>query len=329
MKFKAAYYKKHGEEKVRCELCPHNCIILPDQVGICSVRQNLEGELYSLNYSEITSMALDPIEKKPLFHFFPGSNILSIGTFGCNFKCPFCQNWQISQERASSKTTTPEELIEIAKSEKSFGIAYTYSEPNVWFEYVLASAKLAHENNLKNIMVTNGFINPEPFEELGQYIDAMNIDLKGYSDEFYKEFPKGKLQPVLDTISAAFKRGIHIEVTNLIIPGLNDSKENLTELVDFIASVSKDIPLHFSRYFPHYKMKKDPTPEKTLFLAKEIADKKLKYVYLGNIWSDSGSETICPECGALVISRKGYYVELKDFKKGYCANCGYKLNFVV
>lgn len=329
MKKKALYFSKRDKNVVKCELCPFTCMIQPGKTGICTVRYNKDGELFTSNYSEVTSIALDPIEKKPLYHFFPGEEILSVGTFGCNFKCEFCQNWQISQSKPSSRFISPETLLDTAVREKSFGVAYTYSEPIVWFEYVLESAKLLKDRGLKNVMVTNGFINQKPLLELCKYIDAMNIDLKGYTDIFYERFPHGKLQPVLETIKTAYARGVHIEITNLIIPGLNDDPGDLEELIKFIASVSPEIPLHFSRYFPHYKMKKEPTPEETMLKAKELGDKYLKYVYLGNIWSKTGSETFCPACGEKVISRKGYFVDTEGFKHGNCKYCGAKLNFVV
>ncbi|MDD3626194.1 MAG: AmmeMemoRadiSam system radical SAM enzyme [bacterium] len=328
MKKEALYYKKNEDGSVQCLLCPHNCRINNSKAGVCRIRKNTDGTLYTLNYGEVTSIALDPIEKKPLYHFYPGTVVLSAGTFGCNFKCEFCQNWEISQGTPPSQFITPENLVETAIREDSFAIAYTYSEPMVWFEYVLESAKLAREKGLKNILVTNGYINQEPLMELIPVIDAMNIDLKGIKNEFYKEHPRGSIDPVLETIKTSFKKGVHVEVTNLIIPGDNDTKEELEELVDFIVSVSKDIPVHFSRYFPHYKMDKDPTPESTMFMAKEIGDKKLSYVYLGNIWSDHGSDTLCPKCGNISISRKGYMIDTKNLNKGICKKCGFKLNII-
>ncbi|HDS09659.1 MAG TPA: AmmeMemoRadiSam system radical SAM enzyme, partial [Firmicutes bacterium] len=261
MKKEALHYEKNADGSVQCLLCPHKCSIVSGRSGVCRIRKNIDGTLFSLNYGEVTSIAVDPIEKKPLYHFYPGTDILSAGTFGCNFKCDFCQNWEISQETPPSQYISPDKLVEIAVQEDSFAVAYTYSEPMVWFEYVLESSKLGKEKGLKNVLVTNGYINKNPLLELTSVIDAMNIDLKGIKDEFYHNHPKGTLNPVLETIKTSFEQGVHIEITNLIIPGCNDSREDIEELVDFVAAVSPDIPMHFSRYFPHYKMDREPTPE--------------------------------------------------------------------
>jgi len=279
----AMYYQKLDKEKVRCELCPKRCIIAPDGYGFCHVRKNVEGKLFSEIYGKITSIALDPIEKKPLYHFHPGEHIISLGTRGCNLACLFCQNWQISQcYDASLKTISTEEIIRQAKKVHSFGIAYTYNEPIIWYEFVLQSAKRAHKEGLKNVLVTNGFINQEPLNELMPFVDALNIDLKSMDNDFYVKYCKGELGPVLETIKTAAKSA-HLELTNLIIPGLNDSEENFIKLRDWIfENLGPRIPLHFSRYFPCHKMKIPPTPLETLNKAKTIASEKLKHVYLGN-----------------------------------------------
>lgn len=279
----AMYYQKLDKEKVQCELCPKRCIIAPDGYGFCHVRKNVEGKLFSEIYGKITSIALDPIEKKPLYHFHPGEYIISLGTRGCNLACLFCQNWQISQcYDASLKTISIEEIIRQAKKVHSFGIAYTYNEPIIWYEFVLQSAKRAHKEGLKNVLVTNGFINQEPLNELMPFVDALNIDLKSMDNDFYVKYCKGELGPVLETIKTAAKSA-HLELTNLIIPGLNDSEENFIKLRDWIfENLGPRIPLHFSRYFPCHKMKIPPTPLETLNKAKTIASEKLKHVYLGN-----------------------------------------------
>jgi len=281
---KALYYIKEGG-RIRCLLCPHNCLIDDGKRGICGVRVNKEGILYSEIYNRITSLALDPVEKKPLYRYHSGEYILSLGTRGCNFKCPWCQNWRISQDmNGPNETITAEEAVLKAKETGSFGIAYTYNEPLIWFEFVLECCQKAAAAGLKNVFVTNGYINEGPRDEIFPYIDAMNVDIKSIENDFYKRYCGGEIGPVLENVKAAKKRGIHIELTNLVIPGLNDSIENFRKLADWIAvNAGEDTPLHFSRYFPNYKTSIPPTPAVTLDKAKEIAGERLKYVYLGNI----------------------------------------------
>lgn len=280
----ALYYKKEND-KIRCGLCPNDCLISDGNKGRCGVRTSKGGRLYSEIYNRVTSIALDPIEKKPLYHYHRGEYILSLGTKGCNFACPWCQNWTISQDlNTPAELITAGEIVSKAKELRSFGIAYTYNEPFIWFEFVLECCKLARENGLENVFVTNGYINKEPFEEISPYIDAMNVDIKSIDEGFYKKYCLGKLAPVLENVKAAKNRGIHIEITNLIIPDINDSKENFELLAGWLVdNVGGDTPLHFSRYFPCYKFSLPPTPAATLELAKGIAEKKLKYVYLGNV----------------------------------------------
>jgi len=283
----AMYYEKAEDNKVHCYLCPHNCLIASGKVGVCRVRKNIGGELYSLNYGKITSIALDPIEKKPLFHFHPGSIILSVGTFGCNLKCSFCQNWQIAHETPETYDITPQRLAEEAEkyaTRGNVGIAYTYNEPTIWYEFVYETSKLIKEKGLANVLVTNGFISQKPLEDILPYIDAMNIDLKAFNSSFYKDICKSSnaLEHVKNTIANAVKK-CHVEVTTLVIPDLNDSIEEIEELASWLASISSEIVLHLTRYFPRYKMDKPSTPIKTLSIAKEKASKYLKYVYLGNV----------------------------------------------
>lgn len=280
---KEALYWESTDGKIKCHLCPHECTIANDKMGICGVRKNIDGKLFSLVYGEATSIALDPIEKKPIYHYHPGEYILSLGTKGCNFKCPFCQNWTISQDMdVPTEKVTSESIVKEAKQCKSFGIAYTYNEPFIWYEFVLDTAKLARSDGLKNVLVTNGYINPEPLEQMLPYIDAMNIDLKSMDEEFYRKICGGRLEPVLYAIRRSAK-SCHIELTNLIIPGLNDSEDNFVRLVDWIFdNLGPDVPLHFSRYFPCYKMTRPLTPLDTLERAYQIAKGKLKHVYLGN-----------------------------------------------
>ncbi len=272
---------------MHCHLCPHNCVISPGREGVCRARKNIDGVLYSMNYGKLTSLALDPIEKKPLYRFYPGSLILSAGTFGCNLKCSFCQNWTISHGTPSTVDISPSALVEKAvelKDEGNIGIAYTYNEPSIWFEFVLDTAAMAKERGLKNVLVTNGYIGKEPLTQLLPYVDAMNIDLKAFSDGFYRDVCKGSLEAVKQTVETAAKK-CHVEVTTLVIPGFNDSMEEIEELSRWLASVSQEIPLHLTRFFPNYKMKDIlPTPVDTLRKARDIAKKNLRYVYLGNVW---------------------------------------------
>ena len=283
----ALYFEKYDNKTVLCRLCPHNCKIKPDRLGACRVRKNIDGVLYSMNYGRVASIALDPIEKKPLYHFYPGTNIVSAGTFGCNLKCSFCQNWSIAHKEATTVEVMPEQLVKKAVEAKhlgNIGIAYTYNEPSIWYEYVLETAKLAREQQLVNVLVTNCFINLEPLRELLPYIDALNIDVKAYTSGFYKNICKGELEAVKATVKEAAPV-CHIEVTTLVIPGLNDSTAEIGELSKWLASISKEIPLHLSRFFPNYLMQDRPsTPLATLEQAHAEASKYLSHVHLGNVW---------------------------------------------
>jgi pyruvate formate lyase activating enzyme len=280
----ALFYKRLVLKEVQCFLCPHLCRIKDGKVGFCGVRTNKAGKLYSLNYGRVASVALDPIEKKPLYHFHPGEFILSAGTIGCNLSCLFCQNWSISKEvRTPTEPMTSRALIDRAKELGSFGIAYTYNEPFIWYEFVRETAEAARKAGLQNVLVTNGYVSPEPLKELLPLIDAANIDLKSIRDEFYRKICSGTVTPVLATIKALCS-ACHVELTNLLIPTLNDSDEELAELVDWVYNnVGANVPLHFSRYFPCYKMTLPSTPLDILRKAEAIARKKLKYVHLGNI----------------------------------------------
>lgn len=282
----AMYFNKLEDQKVHCYLCPHNCVINNGKFGVCRARKNIEGNLYSLNYGKITAIALDPIEKKPLYNFNPGANILSVGTFGCNLKCSFCQNWSIAHDEPEVYDTTPEELVTKAKelsAKGNIGIAYTYNEPSIWYEFVYETAKLAKKDGLSNVLVTNGFIGKEAMSELIPFIDAMNIDVKAYTSAFYNDICKGTLDDVKATVELVYSR-CHVELTTLIIPTLNDALEEISDMAKWIASLSPEIPLHLTRYFPNYKMNNiPPTPKEILVKCREEALKYLDYVYLGNI----------------------------------------------
>jgi len=324
----AAYYEKLDGGRVHCHLCPHNCVIADGRTGFCRARANHAGTLYSEIYEQVTSVAMDPIEKKPLYHFHPGSSILSLGTRGCNFACQFCQNWGISQADHPTSTLSSKAAVQAALREESIGIAYTYNEPLIWFEYVLETAKLAREAGLVNVLVSNGYASPEPFEELLPYVDAINMDIKAIQPEFYKSLCKGTLEPVLANARAASRR-THLEVTNLVIPGHNDTEAELEELSRWIAAeLGPQIPTHFSAYFPRYKLKAPPTPVETLERAYAIAAKHLRYVYLGNCHSSLGSDTRCHCCGGLLVARRGYSVRLVGLKGALCASCGAENYFV-
>ncbi|MCS7258212.1 MAG: AmmeMemoRadiSam system radical SAM enzyme [candidate division WOR-3 bacterium] len=323
----ARYYRttiKNERSVIICELCPNFCEISEGKVGRCLGRKNINGKLYAINYGEIVSIAMDPIEKKPLYHFYPGAPIFSVATFGCNLRCPFCQNWEISQVQAPSEYYSPENLVKLALTYPTIGIAYTFSEPLVWFEYLLDTMKIARRAGLKNVLVTNGMINPEPLEELLPYVDAMNIDLKSIRDDFYTKFVLGNLDVVKNTIIKA-KANCHVELTNLIIPTKNDSKEDIEALVDFCASLGRDTVLHFTRYFPHHKFRVHYTPESTLLEALQIARKKLDFVYLGNI-GGYDNNTYCPNCQNLLVNR-GYFNTIVTGIKGTneCNKCGLKI----
>ncbi len=325
----AQYYISKPNDKVECLLCPHNCVIQKNKTGICGARTNIDGRLISIIYGEVTAVSMDPIEKKPLYHFYPGSDILSIGTKGCNFKCLFCQNYHISQDmNAHSEYYSPEDIVKTAIQKQSIGIAYTYSEPFIWYEYVMDCSRLARENNLKNVFVTNGFINPDPLNDILKYADAMNIDLKTFRDETYKKVSKGKLSNVLDTIKTASSK-CHVELTTLIVTGINDDIKEMKDIIDFIYSIDPDIPWHISRYHPSYKYNAPATDINFILRVYEEARKKLNFVYCGNIPSScGGSDTICPKCKTAVISRNGYNVSINSLKNGKCAKCGNNLKII-
>lgn len=321
----ALYTEPLSDKKVKCHLCPHGCLISPGRAGICRVRVNKAGTLYATNYAQISSIAMDPIEKKPLYHFYPGKSILSLGTVGCNFRCSFCQNYSISQQDAPTRELAPAQAVRLAQDQgpDCIGLAFTYSEPLMWYEYVLATSEQAQEAGLKTVLVTNGFIQPEPFKKLLPLIDAMNIDIKAFTENYYRQLCRGKLQPVLKTVEAAIEAGCHVELTTLIVPGLNDSPAEIRALTSWIADLSPKIPLHLSRYFPQYKLDLPPTPIQTLEQALNISQEKLNYVYIGNSSGIRGRDTCCPNCGAVLVERFGFgarYVGCTE--DGHCQECG-------
>jgi len=335
MKKEALLYDKLNGN-VNCHVCARTCIIAPKKRGFCQTRENMDGKLYTLIYAATSSVAVDPIEKKPLFHFYPGSTVFSLGTVGCNFRCKHCQNWTISQttlEEASTREILPEEAIRLTKEYGCKSIAWTYNEPTIWLEYTYDTAKLAKKEDIKTVYVTNGYMTEDSFELMEPYLDAANIDLKGMSDKFYKELCSARLQPVLDTIKRMYENKIHIEITNLIIPGYNDSKELIRDLVKFMVDeVGVEVPLHFTRFFPYYKLNHlEPTPVETLQMAQKIAKEAgMKYVYIGNVPTADGENTYCPECGELLIDRNGFQIlddKIKKSKK--CTKCGAGIDILI
>ncbi len=323
----ALFCEKLEDDKIKCLLCPRECIISEGKTGFCRVRKNINGRLVSLVYNKPCSIAFDPIEKKPLFHFAPGTSCLSFSTVGCNLDCKFCQNWEISHpESVFGEYVTPEEIIEMVLERNLPGIAYTYTEPAVFYEYALDVMKLAKKHGLYNVWVSNGYINPEPAKKISKYLHAINVDMKG-DIKFYQELcgiPNE--EPVKKALKIYKEAGVWIEITNLIIPGYNDKDEEIKKLVDWISkNLGKKTPLHFSRFYPQFKLAHiEPTPVETLERAAEIAEKMgMKYVYIGNVYLHPKESTYCPKCGSIVIKRTGYSVE---YVKTKCDNCGEKIN---
>jgi pyruvate formate lyase activating enzyme len=326
----ALCFEKLNDNKVKCLLCPHGCILDDGKAGICRVRSNENGVLVSENYGKVSSINLDPIEKKPLYHFFPGMHVLSIGSVGCNLQCNFCQNCEISQTGVRDfprlKSFSAEEIVKNAlESIDNIGIAFTYNEPVVFFEYMMDVARLSKSKGLKNIMVSNGFINEEPLKQILPYIDAFNIDLKAFDDEFYIKNTHSHLEPVKRSLQLIRESGKHLEITNLVIPGLNDKEEDFTAMVDWISlELGDHTILHLSRYFPRYKAKQPPTHGTLLLQFREIAIKKLKFVYIGNCeLCENMNDTYCPKCYRVLVKRYGYDIKVVGLtENGTCSHCG-------
>ena len=330
---KEAYlYEKLEDERVRCFLCNHNCLIKNGRKGICGVRENRTGKLVSLVYGKVIASNCDPIEKKPLFHFLPGSRSYSIATVGCNFRCLFCQNADISQmpadrDRVMGQETTPEKIVGEAISTRSATIAYTYTEPTVFFELSVDTARRASAKGLKNIFVSNGYMTTQCLEYISPDLHAANVDLKAFSEKFYKEQCGAKLDPVLKTLETMKEMGVWLEVTTLLIPGLNDSTEELKEIAQFLANLDQNIPWHISRFHPTYRLTHIPsTPPERIRRARDLGyEAGLNYVYTGNLPGDEGEKTFCHECGELIIDRLGFTITQNKVKKGLCAKCGEKI----
>jgi pyruvate formate lyase activating enzyme len=324
----ALYWKKEPDGKIRCLLCPNDCVIAEGRHGICRVRFNLRGALDIPFYGRISSVAVDPIEKKPLYHFHPGSRILSVGFVGCSFRCKFCQNHRISQGTdAETELIEPEKLVRLAERERSFAIAYTYSEPLIHFEYVMDCARMARKHGIKNVLVSNGYIQPEPAEELIPLMDAANIDLKAADPEFYASETGGEMEAVKRFIGQAAGR-MHLEVTTLVIPGKNDAPEQIDSSSRFLASLDPNIPFHLSCYYPQYKYDLPPTPPSTVKRLAETARKHLRFVYVGNAGMEAAN-TVCPACGAVLVRRIGYSVSIGSLVDGKCGGCGIEIPIIL
>ncbi|MGA1867240.1 MAG: AmmeMemoRadiSam system radical SAM enzyme [bacterium] len=331
MKREAMLFNTKEDLKVQCLLCGHKCVIKEGMYGICGVRENQGGRLYTYTFGELIAMHIDPIEKKPLYHFLPGSQSLSIATPGCNFKCDFCQNWQISQHKAHDfhnlnlYSATPGEIVHKAQGEGCQSISYTYTEPTIYFEYAYEIAQLAQKERIYNIFVTNGFMSQEALDTIHPYLDAANVDLKSFREPFYKNICHGRLKVVLESIELMHTLNVWVEITTLIVPDLNDSKEELKDIANFIASINKDIPWHVSRFHGDYKLGSTQfTPLNTMHMAKELGHEAgLRYVYLGNVRSDNN--TYCPTCKALLIDRSFYVASKNTIEDSKCPKCGTKI----
>ena len=331
----AMLYNRMAENKVYCHLCNQRCKIHEGKKGICGVRENRGGRLFSLIYGKIAAGHIDPIEKKPLFHFLPGASAFSIGTMGCNFRCKHCQNFDISQYphegigEIIGKNRTPEQIVAAAKAAGCETIAYTYTEPTIFYEFAFDTSILAHKEGIKNIFVSNGYMSTEAARQIAPYLDAINIDLKAFTNNFYREICGADLKPVLQTIQLMKDLGVWVEVTTLIIPDLNDGDQELRDIARFMKSIGIDIPWHVTQFYPAYKMRdRPPTPEATLRRAREIGlEEGLRYVYEGNVLSEEGEKTFCYACGAVVIERSVSLIQNRLID-GTCPKCGTTINGV-
>ncbi len=325
----ARWWEKQEDNRVLCTLCPRYCNIPPGKVGFCFVRKNVEGKLVTTAYGHPTGFAVDPIEKKPLNHFYPGTNILSFGTAGCNLGCKFCQNWTMSKARLdemNALSVSPEEVVRLAQKYNCPSIAFTYNDPIIFAEYVIDIARLAREVGIKTVMVTNGYVDKNARQEVFEFIDGANVDLKAFTERFYVELTNAHLQPVLDTLEWLKKEtNVWIEITTLLIPGENDSEDEIKQMCEWILhNLGDDVPLHFTAFHPDFKMLNyPPTPYSTLKKAREIAlQTGIKYCYTGNVSDPQGQTTYCPNCGHELIKRNWYHVQIQGLKNGKCEKCG-------
>ena len=330
--YEASFYRKVENNKVQCELCPRFCIVEEGRFGNCHARRNRGGMLSSEVYGKLSAVNMDPIEKKPLYHFYPGKEIMSVGSTGCNMHCIFCQNYTLSQcdirKPVVIKSLTVDNLVKAAqKAKKNIGVAFTYNEPTVNYEFMIETARMIKQNNMVTAMISNGYINPDPLDMLLEYIDAFNIDLKGFSEQFYKKYSKATLAPVLETIRQISRSGKHLELTNLVIPNANDDEDVFTEMCQWIANeLGPSTVLHLSRYFPRFELNQYPTPPELLFQLYDIAKEHLDYVYLGNMATEIHSNTYCPVCKNTLIERTYYHIVFKGIdSEGKCTHCNTKV----
>jgi pyruvate formate lyase activating enzyme len=327
----ARHYRKLDKKVVQCSRCPNLCTLKPGERSFCRTRINKNGTLYTVAYGNPCAIHVDPIEKKPFFHFLPKTKVLSFAIAGCTFRCKFCQNWEISQfkpEETYNFSISPEEMVDLAERENIPSLSSTYSEPTAFYEYMFDVNEIARKRGLRTTMHSNGSINPEPLEELCENLDAANIDLKYFDDDTYHNISRGYLETVLETLETLMKKGVHLEITNLVVPTLNDSESMIGDMSRWIIEhLGADVPIHFSRFYPTYKLKNlPPTPVKTLEMARSIArGAGLRYVYIGNIPGHEGEHTYCPHCGKLIIERVGYEVRAQHLEKGKCKFCWTKI----
>ena len=323
----ALFWRPLGDNTIQCNLCPRNCVLKPGQTGFCRARKNIGGKLYSLTYGQPVAIHVDPIEKKPLAHVYPGTKSFSIATAGCNLRCKFCQNWEISQmdpQNVKTGYVAPEEIVRMAKETGSKTIAFTYTEPTIFYEYMLDIAKLAKAEGVACVMHSAGYINEEPLRQISKYLTAANIDLKGFSDKYYAQFCQGDVQTVLNSLKILKEEGVWLEITNLLIPGANDSEEDITELSAWVKeNLGPDTPIHFARFHPMYKLTNlSPTPLSSLTRAYKIAaDIGLNYIYIGNTPEHIGENTYCPACKKLLVKRIGYRILENNIENGKCSFC--------
>lgn len=328
----AQFWEKLPNDYVKCGLCPWRCTIAPKQRGLCRTRENINGKLYTLNYARATTINIDPIEKKPFFHFLPAAEAFSIATAGCNVGCKFCQNWQLSKitpEESESLYIPPVDIIKLAKKSKSKIIAYTYNEPTVFYEYMIEISSLAKREGLKNVVVSCGYINPEPLKKLLKYVDAYKVDLKSFNEKYYEDVVGAKLEPVLETIKIVKKSGVHLEIVYLVVPTLNDNPDEVRQMCKWLVkNIGTNVPLHFTRFHPDYKMLNYPsTPVSTVENLRKIAiSEGLKYVFVGNVPpGNAGENTYCPKCKKILINRLGFGVVENNVSDGKCKFCGQKI----
>jgi pyruvate formate lyase activating enzyme len=331
----AILYEKLADKSVQCRICQRRCLVKDKQRGYCRTRINRDGKFFSLIFGLVSTMMVSPIEKKPVYHFFPGSRWLSLGSYGCNFRCPGCQNWDIAhsevkEEIRLAKMTSPEELVNIAQKSKCLGISWTYNEPTLWFEYTLEGAKLAKKNNLYTNYVSNGFITLEALDLIGPYLDVFRVDLKGFSDDSYQQIASvDDFSGILEVIKRAKEKWkMHVEIVTNVIPGMNDNEKDLSRMASWISSeLGKDTPWHITRFFPHLKLSHlQPTPIETLEKIREIGlSKGLNYVYLGNVLAGEGENTFCPNCGQTLVVREGLEVKEINLIQGRCKFCNQEI----